>query len=191
VIDLRDTYARLGHASAREQLAARYEESERSGARRRTPTPDDLTRPIALLATAIPASNTLSVAIHVLHTLPKPANDELAEQLLTTAETNAADALHRCHRALELDGAAHDYTTDDWLPVICEIAAPLLESSRLDQEPPSVVQYTQDAVRWLSSAVAKLDCDPPDAPAAIADALARLLIVHVFAEAALDRVRPS
>lgn len=127
----------------------------------------------------------------MLHTLPKPANDDLAEQLLTTAETNAADALHRCHRAFELDGAAHDYTTDDWLPVICEIAAPLLESSRLDQEPPSVVEYTQDAVRWLSSAVAKLDCDSPEAPAALADALARLLIVYVFAEAALDRVRPS
>jgi hypothetical protein len=191
VIDLGDTYARLAHPWPREQLAARYEEAERSGERRRKPAPDDLPRPIALLATAIPASATLSVAIHVLHTLPKPANDDLAEQLLTTAETNAADALHRCHRAFELDGAAHDYTTDDWLPVICEIAAPLLESSRLDQEPPSVVEYTQDAVRWLSSAVAKLDSDSPEAPAALADALARLLIVYVFADAALDRARPS
>ena len=101
-----------------------------------------------------------------------------------TAETNAADAVHRCHRALELDGLAHGYTADEWLPVIYDMAAPLLESSRLDQEPPSLVRQTQDAVRWLSTSIACLDEDSREAPTAITDTLARLLVVRVFADAA-------
>ena len=109
---------------------------------------------------------------------------KLAEELLGTAETNAADALHRCHRALELDGHAHGYTADEWLPVIYDAPAPLLESSHLDQEPPSVVRQTQEAVRWLSSSIACLDEDSRETPAALADTLARLLVVCVFVDAA-------
>jgi hypothetical protein len=91
-------------------------------------------RPIALLATAIPSAATLSVAIHLVHAIPDGARAKLAAELFDTAETNAADALHRCHRALELDGHVHGDTADAWLPVIYHAAAPLLESSRLDQE---------------------------------------------------------
>jgi hypothetical protein len=29
-----------------------------------------------------------------------------------------ADALHRCHRAPEIDGAAHGYTVEEWLPAV-------------------------------------------------------------------------
>jgi hypothetical protein len=104
--------------------------------------------------------------------------------LLDTAENNAADALHRCHRALELDGHAHDYIVEEWLPVIYDAAVPLLESSRLDRDPPSVVLQTQEAVRWLSSSIACLDEDSRETPAALTDTLARLLLVCVFADVA-------
>lgn len=122
--------------------------------------------------------------VHLLHALPNPPNSELADQLLTAAETTAADATNRCHQALGLDGAARGYTANEWLPVVYDIAAPLLESANPDQEPPSVARSTQDAVRWLSSAIANLDRDSPDAPAALADTLARLLVVHVFTQVA-------
>jgi hypothetical protein len=60
----------------------------------------------------------------------------------------------------------------------------LLESSQLDQDPPSVVRQTQQAVRWLSSSIAYLDEDSREAPAALTDTLAHLLVVCVFADAA-------
>jgi hypothetical protein len=129
-------------------------------------------RPIALLATAIPSAAALSVAVHLVHAIPAGPRTKLADELLATTATNAADALHRCHRTLELDGLAHGYTAEEWLPVICDAAAALLESSRLDQEPPSFVQHTQDAVRWLSTSIACLDEDSRDASAAITDTLA-------------------
>ena len=90
-----------------------------------------------------------------------------------------------CVRAL--DRHAHGYTADEWLPVIYDIAGPLLESSRLDQEPPTLVRHTQDTVRWLSSSIACLDEDSREAPAALTDTLARLLAVCVFADAARTR----
>ena len=122
-----------------------------------------------------------------MHALPPGVRGTLAGELLDTAETNAADALRRCHRALELDGHAHAYTADEWLPVTFDAAAPLLESSQLNQEPPSLVRQTQEAVRWLSSSIACLDEDSREAPTAITDTLARLLLVCVFADAARPR----
>ena len=119
-----------------------------------------------------------------MHALPESARTKLAGELLDTAETNAADALHRCHRALELDGHAHDYTVDEWLPVIYDAAAPLLESSRLDRIRRRSSVQTQEAVRWLSSSIACLDEDSRETPAALTDTLARLLVVCVFADAA-------
>lgn len=183
MIDLDETYKRLARPWTPEELAEHYHAAQRIGAelvRNRDDVPD---RPITLLATAIPPSAALSVAVHVLHAVPAPATSELAERLLTTAETNTADALQRCHRALELDGANHAYTPYEWLPVVYDTSAALLQSSRLDHEPPSVVRQAQDAVRWLSAAIANLDASSPEAPPALADALARLLVVHLFAEA--------
>jgi GNAT superfamily N-acetyltransferase len=188
VIDLSVTYQRLARPWSHEQLAERYQAASRPHGDRRPKDAyeDVLSRPIAALATAIPSSASLSVTIHVLHVLPASARDGLAEQLLDTAEENAAHALHRCHRALELDGADHNYTTDEWLPVVYDIAAPLLESARSDQEPPSVVQHTQDALSWLASAVINLDQDSPETPTALADALGRLLVTWVFVQGARD-----
>ena len=137
-----------------------------------------------MLATAVPACATLSVAIHVLHLLPATSDPGLVDQLLENVEDNGAVVLHRCHRALELDGQAHDYTADEWLPAVYDIAAPLLEAARLNREPPSLVQNAQEAVRWLSRAIVDLDQDSPDVAAAIVDTLGRILALDVFAKVA-------
>jgi hypothetical protein len=189
VIDLARTYRQLRRAWTHEELADRYLAADSHGRRLLDEAADALPeRPIALLATAIPAVATLNVAIHLLHALPDSVQDTLRGELLDTAETNAADAVHRCHRSLELDGDTHGYTAHEWQPVIYDLTGPLLESSRLDQEPPSLVRETQDAMRWLSSSIACLDQDSRETPAALADALARLLAVYVFADTARRHV---
>jgi hypothetical protein len=188
VIDLSQAYRDLGLPWTHEELVVRYTAANRRGEQLLSEVTDTASeRPIALLATAIPSTATLSVAIHLLHALPTGAQDKLAADLLDTVETNAADALRRCHRALELDGVTHNYTADEWLPVIYDIAGPLLESSRLDPEPPSLVRHAQEAVRWLSGSIACLDEDSRETSAALADTLARLLVIRLFADAARTR----
>jgi hypothetical protein len=186
VKDLYDIYRRLAIQWTRAQLVEHYRAAERrarSLAEGRDPAS---ARPIAVLATAIPPSTTVSVAIHLVHALPSSAGGLLPDQLLETAERNVADALRRCQRALELDGAAHQYTVEDWLPAVYEIAHPLLRSARLDEEPPSVVRETQEAISWLSRAFVELDEDSSEPPSALAEVLARLLTLWIFA--ALARV---
>jgi hypothetical protein len=188
VIDLSAAYQQLARRWTHEQLAARYDAANRAGGGL---VDERAGRPITILATAIPPAASLGVALHVLHALPSAGTGELAQQLLDTAARNAADTLRRCHRALELDGQAHNYTAGEWLPVVYDIAAPLLQSSRLDQEPPTIVQQSQEAIRWLSRAIAELDQDSAEAAAALADALARFLVVCVFSDAAGARSRSS
>ena len=185
MIDLSETYRHLSHVWTHEELSVRYSAADRRGEQLLSESTHTVPeRPIALLATAIPSAATLSVAIHLVHAIPGSARAKLTGELLDTAEINAADALHRCHRALELDGHAHDYIVEEWLPVIYDAAAPLLESSQLDRDPPSVVLQTQEAVRWLSSSITCLDEDSRETPAALTDTLARLLLVCVFADVA-------
>jgi len=188
VIDLSRTYRHLGRPWTHEELAVRYLAAAAHSGLLLGEAADAIPeRPIALLSTAIPSAATLSVAIHLLHALPDSVQDKLRRELLDTAETNAANALHRCHRALALDGDAHGYTADEWQPVIYDLTAPLLESSQLDHDPPSVVRETQEAVRWLSSSIVCLDEDSRETPAALTDTLARLLVVCVFADSARSR----
>jgi hypothetical protein len=185
VIDLDDTYRRLCHPWTREQLAACYQEAaERGAGLVDTTKSDDLTRPIELLATAIPPAATLNVAIHMVHVLPDGARASLSEDLIATAEKNAGVALHRCHHALELDSEEHGYTAEDWLASIYDIAATLLESARRDEEPPTFVRQAQEAIGWLSRSIVELDQSSAETTTAIAEALARLLTVWVFADQA-------
>ena len=185
MIDLSETYRHLGRSWTHEEFAsATQPPTATASSCSATSTNTIPERPIALLATAIPSVATLSVAVHLVHAIPESARPKLADELLGTADINAADALHRCHRALELDGHAHDYAADEWLPVIYDAAAPLLESSQLDRDPPSVVLQTQEAVRWLSSSIVCLDEDSRETPAALTDTLARFLVVCVFADVA-------
>ena len=183
--DLSADYNQLARSWTHEQLADYYNRARRRG--ERLPECDQdhrIARPVAILATAIPACATLSVAIHVLHLLPATGDPGLVDRLLENVEDNGAIVLHRCHRALELDGQAHDYTADEWLPAVYDIAAPLLEAARLSREPPSLVENSQEAVRWLSRAIVDLDQDSTDVAAAIVDTLGRILALDVFANVA-------
>jgi len=179
MLDLEATYR---------QLAAYYLEANRRGEQLREGHRDAAIRgPIAMLATSIPQSASLSVAVHVLHVLPSTA-DELAAQLIATIDDDAAAVLHVCHRALELDGQAHQYSAAEWIPAVYDTAAPLLQQARLRREPPSIVGSVQEAVRWLAGAIINLDQDAPDTAAAIADVLGHLLALRVFADAAGNRM---
>jgi hypothetical protein len=180
MIDLDDTYRRLAQPWTHEQLAARYQNAERRGDQLTASGCENESRPLPLLATAIPPSATMSVAIHVLHALPDVRGD-LPRQLLDTTEKNAAEALRRCHRALELDGEARGYSAEEWLPVVYDIAGPLLQSASRLEEPPTVVMQAQEAISCLSRVLVELDQDSPEAPSALAEALGRLLTVWVFA----------
>jgi hypothetical protein len=179
--DLTAAYDQLARSWTHEQLASRYHDAKRRGEQQPECDQDhQIRRPIAILASAVPACASLSVAIHVIHVLPATGALALRDQLLRTAENNSAVALHRCHQALELDGQAHDYNADEWLPAVYDIAAALLEAARLTREPPSLVEHAQEAVRWLSRAIVELDEDSPDAAAALVDGLGRLLALNVF-----------
>ena len=183
MIDLDQTYRDVGRPWTHDDLAASYAAAARRGEQLLSEA-DLPERPIGLLASAIPSAATLSVAIHLAHALPDEAQAKLAYELFATAAVNAADALHRCHRALELDVQAHGHTVNQWLPVVYDAAAPLLESSQLERDPPSLVREAQEAVRWLSRSIGCIDEDSRETTEALADTLARLLVVFVFADAA-------
>ena len=177
--DLDDIYMRLAIPRTQQELSDDYRAALRQG--ERLPGADaDLARPIPLLAAAIPPSATVNTAIHTLHALPKDVEGELPGQLLAIARRNAVDALACCHRALELDGADHGYRAEDWVPTVYDVAGPLLQSARPDIEPPTLVQVTQEAISWLSRAIAELDQNSEEAPTSLAETLARLLAVWTF-----------
>jgi hypothetical protein len=188
MIDLNSAYQQLARPWSHEQLAAHYGKAKRRGTGAAGHDEHALGGPIALLAASIPRASSLNVAVHVLHVLPSTTGGSLAPQLLNTIDDNATAVLNLCHRALELDGRAHNYTAEEWLPAVYDIAAELLQGAGVHQEPPSVVEHAQDAVRWLSRAIISLDQDSPDTPAAITDALGCLLAVCAFANAARELV---
>jgi len=186
VTDLDQIYNQLARDWPKDELAARYASAQDRGARAiKNPRPD-VARALPAVATALPPAATLDVAVYLLHMLRSSARGDLARRLVDNAEHNAAAALHRCHRALELDGAAHRYTTEEWLPIVYDRATQLLKSARLDDEPPTMVRESQDVVSWLSCALIELDEDSAETANAVSEALARLLAVSVFAESARD-----
>ena len=65
----------------------------------------------------------------MLHVLPTTTAGSLAPQLVDTINDNATAGLHLSDRALELDGQAHDYTAEEWLPAVYDIAARELAST--------------------------------------------------------------
>lgn len=184
VITLTDTYQLLARPWSHEELTNHYRDADRSGAGGAHTGADVPSGGVALVATAFPAAATVTVAIHALHVLPESGFHDAGERLLTTVARNAAYALHRCHRALELDGSAHGYSSTEWLPLVYDTASALLESARRSDQPPAMAQVAQDAVSWLARTVVELDSDSPETPEAFAEVLARLLAVGVFARIA-------
>ncbi|MGN6171056.1 MAG: hypothetical protein ACTHQQ_23225 [Solirubrobacteraceae bacterium] len=189
--DLEEIYERLARSWAQEELAARYRTAEDRGARVVKGRRRDDDRALQMVATALPATATLGVAVYVLHLLRGGAQGELAQRLVENADRNAASALHYCQRALGLDGAAHSYASEEWAPIICDVAARLLKSARLNEEPPTVVRVAQDAISWLSRAVIELDKESADAASTLSETLGRLLAAWVFADTARDLANSS
>jgi hypothetical protein len=185
VNDLDEIYGRLAIPRTQQDPADDYRAALRQGAISAAGSAPEPARPIPLLASAIPSAATVNTAIHTLHALPDGVEGELLGQLLEIAQRNVVDALGRCHRALELDGADHGYHAEEWLPTVYDIAGPLLHSARLDTEPPTVVQITQETISWLSRAIAEFDERSEEAPTSLAEALARLLAVWTFTDIAL------
>jgi hypothetical protein len=68
---------------------------------------------------------------------------------------------------------------------VYDIAGPLLQAARVDTEPPTLVQTAQEAISWLSRAIAELDENSEEAPTSLAETLARLLALWTFADVAL------
>lgn len=98
---------------------------------------------------------------------------------------DSAVALNLCERALELDGRSHGYRTVEWRPTVHDVANAITAAPQLDREPPSIVSYAHDTLDWLARAIADLDQDSPEAAAALAETLGRLLAISIFAEATL------
>lgn len=186
---VRATYEQIARPWTHEELANRFDEARRHVEKASPSDHDDQARsPVAALASAVPALAALDVAIHVIHALPDAVDRGLLDDLLLSAEKNAATAFQRSHKALELDGVAHGYTAEEWLPAVYEIADRLLRSARMDREPPSLVGEANAAVAWLSQAIVDLDHDAPDTTAALVDGLGRMLALGVFAAVAHDVV---
>jgi hypothetical protein len=190
VNDLDDTYRRLATPRTQQNLADEYRDVLRQGGISAADSAPEPGRPIPLLASAIPPSATVNTAIHTLHSLPKTIEGGLPEHLLEIAQRNTVDALGYCHRTLELDGTERGYTVEEWLPTVYDVAGPLLQSARLNVEPPTLVQVTQEAIGWLSRATAELDEGSEEVPTSVVETLARLLAVWIFTDVALqDRDR--
>ncbi len=182
--DLDELYKRLARDWPPDELGAHYASASHHGARAiKNPRPA-VARALPMVASALPPAATLDVAVYVLHVLADGAQGDLARRLLDNAQQSAAAALHRCHRALELDAAARGYNAEDWQPVVCDRTAHLLKSAHLNEEPPTIVREAQDAIGWLSRALIELDEDSAEAPNALSEVLARLLAAWAFVETA-------
>jgi hypothetical protein len=139
--------------------------------------------PVGLLATAVPRLVSLAVATYAVHILPWHA--PLAEELLATVDQSATGSLRRCHLALDADGRDRGYAADEWLPVIYDVAHDALRRASVTDDPPAVVHLSQEASRWVAVAIDALDQNDSTVTDSLADALGRLLVVCMFADAAL------
>lgn len=178
-------YRRVARPWTAEELAGRHHAAYRRGSGDLPAGEEPSDRPITLLATAVPRLISLAVASNVLHVLPetrRKAGEGVAAELLATVDATATGSLHRCQLALEADGRARGYHADEWLPLTYEQAAHWLEDSSPASEPPALVEHAQQAGRLAALVIGALDRDAPSVPEAIADCLAHLLVVCIFAD---------
>jgi hypothetical protein len=186
VLSLDAVYCQLARPWPDDELAERYHAAYKRGAGDLPAGEQPPGRPIALLATAIPRLISLAVAANVLHLLP-PATQrgtDVVGELIATIDSTATGSLHRCHLALESDGRSRGYDADEWLPLAYEQAADWLHHASPAADPPSLIEHAQQSGRFAALAIGSLDRDAPSVPEAIADCLAHLLFICVFADAA-------
>ncbi len=131
-----------------------------------------------MVATAVPPAATLDVAVYVLHLLRDGAQGDLAAAGSSRPLSRTQrPRLHRCHRALELDAAAHGYTAEEWLPVVCEARRRAPQVRPPERRATNHGAEAQDAISWLSRALIELDQDSAETANALSEALARLLAI--------------
>jgi hypothetical protein len=188
VTDLAAIYRDLEGRRTPDRFAASYRRAYARGEQDLAPG-EPGTRPLGLLATAVPRLVSLAVATYAVHILPERA--PLVNELLATVDQSAAGSLRRCHLALDADGRTRGYTADEWLPAIYDVADDELQRASMTDDPPAVVHLSQDAARWVAIAIDALDQNAATVTDSLADALGRLLVVSMFADVARDHARPS
>jgi hypothetical protein len=181
--DLGAIYQQLNRPRSREELADAYHAAVERG-RRDLPGEPPGERALSLLATAVPRLISLAVATYALHSPTRPPAGEIDAQLLATVARTACGALCRGDLALQADGRAGAYAASESLIVVFHQAAQALGEARLEGEPPSIVEHSQQAGRWAAIAIEALDAHRPAASEAIIDCQAHLLCVCVFADTA-------
>jgi hypothetical protein len=190
---LASTYRSVARTWSADEHAGRYNAARLRGESdlpADEPVPD---RPIGLLSTALPRMSSLAVAANVLHVFPSRAAVSPADgaaivaDLFSTIDETAAGSMQRCHLALRATERVHDDPIEEWLPYVYDEAAEELHRASPNAKPPSLIEHAQQAGRWAAIAIGALDRDAPTAPQAIADSLAHLLFVCVFADLATGR----
>jgi hypothetical protein len=184
VTDLAAIYRELADRCGGHQLAEAYRTAYARG-EHDLPPGDPSSRPVGLLATAVPRLVSLAVATHAVHILPHadtPERAALDDELFATIDAAAAGSMRRCHLALDADGHERGYTADEWLPVIYSVAEDALHDASATADPPPIVRLSQDAARWVAIAMDSLDQDAPSVTEALSDAIGRLLVVFMFAD---------
>ena len=135
------------------------EAAEHRGAGSSGPS-DALTRPIGLLATAIPPAGTLNVAIHVLHVLPTALGTTSPK---ISSRVRRRTRPMRCTAVTARWNSTASGTTTTPRPGFRRFTT---SSPRRWSQPgqtrihqPTVVRQAQEAIRWLSCAMLELDRD--------------------------------
>ena len=192
MIDLPAVYRDLARSSAPDELERLYRDALRRG-EPDLPDGDPGTRPIGLLADAMPGLAGLRVAVYAIHVLPhaddSPEGDALHREMLDLVDRASAGALLRCHLAMDAELTASrrelpagEEITDDWLPIVFESADSVLHQLTHDAE--SIEGIAEDVIGWLAHSIQLLDEHDPNRVQAITDALARLLALCMFAQTA-------
>jgi hypothetical protein len=193
VTNLAAIYRELADRCGGDELAEAYRTAYARG-EHDLPTGEPSSRPVRLLATAVPRLVSLAVATYAVHVLPKadtPDRAALDDELFTTIHAAAAGSLRRCHLALDADGRERGYTADEWLPVIYSVADDALRDASATADPPPIVRLSQDAARWVAIAIDAVDQDAPSVTESLSDALGRLLVVFMFADIARAHTETS
>ena len=109
-------------------------------------------------------------------------------ELVTKLDTASAGSLHRLKLALQIQNSLHHVALNEWTPTIYDEAEHALSAFNPDADPPSLIEHAHEASRWTAIAIEAINRDTGRAAEAIADALAHLLAVCIFADAATRRL---
>ena len=187
VTNLATVYVDLLRPWSNEQLDLFYSHALRRGARELLEH-DPGTRPIGLLATAIPGLKRLIVvtyAIHVAAYESARAANASHEHMLDVIERGSAGALLRCHLALDADLAAGDARSHPdaghvWRAVVYDATGVAIADLDRNSDPLPAHGLAQQAMDWVAEAIDLVDRGDDARREAMAEALARLLALRAF-----------